>query len=214
MNPGNQKFEITDIAHPQYPFLHRIRALRDIGEDVKVGDLGGFVEHEGNLSFEPGDDAWVCDEAIAANESHVEDGAVLRDHAVVCGRAKVKWGAVMADYARAEDHADVDGARVVDHARISGYGLVCAITPARVPVVGGNSIVHGSVVGNVRLTGEAVVFSRARIYNESIDQVVVDENGQRMERSPDRDRLVPGEEYFVRNQPKRKQEHKRKEAQR
>ena len=25
----NQKYEITDIAHEQYPFLHRIRALRD-----------------------------------------------------------------------------------------------------------------------------------------------------------------------------------------
>ncbi len=210
----NEKYEITDIAHPGYPFLHRIRALRDIGEDVKAGDLGGFVEHEGNLSFEPGDDAWIYDDAIAANESHVEDGAILRDHAVVCGMAKVKWCAIMTDHARAEDHADVDGARVVDHARLSGFGLVCAITPARVPVVGGNSIVHGSVVGNVRLTGEAVVFSRARIYNEAIDQVVVDENGQRVERSPDRDRLVPGKEYFVRSRPKWEQGHKREEVQR
>ena len=55
----NQKYEITDIAHEKYPFLHRIRALRDIGTEVKAGDLGGFVEHEGNLSFEPGDDAYL-----------------------------------------------------------------------------------------------------------------------------------------------------------
>lgn len=41
---SNQKFEITDIAHEKYPFLHRIRALRDIGSEVKAGDLGGFVE--------------------------------------------------------------------------------------------------------------------------------------------------------------------------
>lgn len=45
----NQKYEITGIAHKEYPFLHRIRALRDIGTAVKAGDLGGFVEHEGNL---------------------------------------------------------------------------------------------------------------------------------------------------------------------
>ena len=37
MNPGNQKFEITDIAHPEYPFLHRIRALRDRSEERRVG---------------------------------------------------------------------------------------------------------------------------------------------------------------------------------
>lgn len=47
----NQKYEITDIAHEKYLFLHRIRALRDIGSEVKAGDLGGFVEHEGNLSY-------------------------------------------------------------------------------------------------------------------------------------------------------------------
>ena len=33
----NQKYEITEIAHEKYPFLHRIRALRDIGSEVKTG---------------------------------------------------------------------------------------------------------------------------------------------------------------------------------
>ena len=46
----NQKFEITGIAHEEYPFLHRIRALRDIGPTVKAGDLGGFVEQIGRAS--------------------------------------------------------------------------------------------------------------------------------------------------------------------
>ena len=45
----NQKYEITDIVHPQYPWLHRIRALRDVREDVHAGDLGGFVQSEENL---------------------------------------------------------------------------------------------------------------------------------------------------------------------
>ena len=36
----NEKYEITDIAHERYPFLRRIRALRDIGEEVKAGDSG------------------------------------------------------------------------------------------------------------------------------------------------------------------------------
>ena len=62
----NQKYEITEIAHEKYPFLHRIRALRDIGSEVKTGTLGGFVESEDNLSFRPGDDAWLFDDAIAA----------------------------------------------------------------------------------------------------------------------------------------------------
>ena len=41
---SNQKYEITDMAHEEYPFLHRIRALRDICGEICAGDIGGFVE--------------------------------------------------------------------------------------------------------------------------------------------------------------------------
>ena len=47
---SNQKYEITDMAHEEYPFLHRIRALRDICGEIRAGDIGGFVESESNLS--------------------------------------------------------------------------------------------------------------------------------------------------------------------
>ena len=50
---SNQKYEITDIAHEEYPFLHRIRALRDICGEICAGDIGGFVESESNLSAGP-----------------------------------------------------------------------------------------------------------------------------------------------------------------
>ena len=49
---SNSKYEITDIAHKTYPFLHRIRALQDIGDWAKAGDLGGFVESESNLAVD------------------------------------------------------------------------------------------------------------------------------------------------------------------
>ena len=32
---SNQKYEITDMAHEEYPFLHRIRALRDICGEIR-----------------------------------------------------------------------------------------------------------------------------------------------------------------------------------
>lgn len=35
-----KKYEITDIAHPVYPELHRIRALREVSGDVAYGTLG------------------------------------------------------------------------------------------------------------------------------------------------------------------------------
>ena len=69
---SNQKYEITDMAHEEYPFLHRIRALRDICGEIRAGDIGGFVESESNLSAEPGDCAWIFDDAIAAGDAYVD----------------------------------------------------------------------------------------------------------------------------------------------
>ena len=55
--------------------LHRIRALRDINEDVHAGDLGGFVESTENLDASCG--AWVY------------DNARVYDNACVSGDARV-----------------------------------------------------------------------------------------------------------------------------
>ncbi|MCO7108103.1 hypothetical protein NIA69_01465 [Gemmiger formicilis] len=38
----DEKYEITDIAHPDNPKLHRIRALIDLTENIHVGDLGAL----------------------------------------------------------------------------------------------------------------------------------------------------------------------------
>ena len=38
-----KKYEITDIAHPDNPNLHRIRAVTDLTEDVLAGMLGGYA---------------------------------------------------------------------------------------------------------------------------------------------------------------------------
>ena len=203
MNLDNKKYEITDIVHEKYPFLHRIRALRDVGPTVKAGDLGGFVEGEWNLSQEDAD-SWIYHNAIAANAACVESGAILRDDAVVCGEARVQEMAVMAGSARAEDHAVVNGARVEGSARVSGHGMAFSISPSKFPVVSGASVVHGIVSGNILLTGEAVVLGDEKIANDALDRLVVTEEGRRIERSPVRDQLVPSAQYFGRNKPRQK----------
>lgn len=210
MNISNQKYEITDIAHEKYPFLHRIRALRDIGATVKAGDLGGFVEHEGNLSFEPGDDAWIFHDAIAANAACVESGSILRDEAVVCGEAKVRWQSMISDYARVEDHAEIGGAWIELYAKVSAHAVVSSLPNGCSPTVSGESVIHGIVSGNVLVTDAAVVLGDEKIVNESMDRLVLTEEGRRIERGPGRDELLPSAQYFGRNKPKQK----RKEAER
>lgn len=102
---SNQKYEITDMAHEEYPFLHRIRALRDICGEICAGDIGGFVESESNLSAEPGDCAWIFDDAIAAGDAYVDRDACLRGDAIACGSAYVSKGSVMSGHSHAEDNA-------------------------------------------------------------------------------------------------------------
>lgn len=207
MNMDAKKFEITDIAHEKYPFLHRIRALRDVGPTVKAGDLGGFVEGEWNLSQED-ESSWIFHDAIAANMACVESGAILRDQAVVCGEARVRGNSIVADNARVEDHAVIDGAWVDGFARVSGHGMAFAITPSKFPVISGDSTIHGIVSGNIRVTGEAVVLGDEKIVNEALDQLVVTEKGRRIERDPNRDQLMPCSQYLGRNKPKQKRKGK------
>ena len=192
MNMNNQKYEITDIAHEKYPFLHRIRAVRDIGSEVKAGDLGGFVESESNLSYEQGDDAWIFNDAIAAGESHVDKGSVLRERAIICDSAYVSHGAELSGDSRAEDSAYIRGARLKDHARASGNSMVLQSPDTQVsPVLTGNCAVYGKVMGDVMLTGAVVVISNETISNDSPDTLSVDEHGRTILRDPLRDELVP-----------------------
>lgn len=188
-NIENHKYEITDIAHETYPFLHRIRALRDIGSEVKAGDLGGFVEAEWNLSYEDSD-SWIFDDAIAANCAYVCEGACLRKQAIACGNSSLRKGAVLSGHARVEDTACISGGLVTGYARVSSRGMVNSYEE-KSPVITGESIVLGMVTGNVRVTGEAVILGDEKIFNDAIDRLILTEKGRSIERDPARDELVP-----------------------
>ena len=174
MKTTNQKYEITDIPHEQYPFLHRIRALRDIGVEVRAGDLGGFVESESNLSFEPGDDAWIFDNAIACNNAYVSHSSVMTGHS------------------RAEDDAYIRGAVLSAHARASGRSMILhAQDTLAVPLLSGQCAVYGKVSGDVRLTGTALVISGEEICNDTLDTLLISGKNRSVIRSSFRDQLAP-----------------------
>ena len=116
----NEKYELTEEFKEietlregwlQKIKVYRIRALRAFA-DVKIGDLGGFVETKQNLSNMG--NAWVYGNA------EVYDNARVRDNAWVCGDA---W---VCDNARVCNNARVYGnARVCDNAKVYGNAEVC-----------------------------------------------------------------------------------------
>ena len=66
--------------------LHRIKAVAEFGI-VKVGDLGGWIEKEENLSHEG--DAWVWGDAKIYGDAEVWGDAKIYGDAEVCGNAKI-----------------------------------------------------------------------------------------------------------------------------
>ena len=80
--------------------LYRIEATKDIEKfGVKVGDLGGYIEKEDNLSG----DAWVSGDALVC------DNAWVSGDALVYGNAKVSGDALVSGDARVCGDAEVGG---------------------------------------------------------------------------------------------------------
>ena len=163
-----------------------------MGGEVKAGDLGGFVESESNLSYEPGDDAWIFEDAIACGNAYVDRNSCLRGSSVACGNAYVSRGAVLTGQARAEDDAYVRGAVLTDHARASGFAVIVHDQDTgSAPTLSGHCAVYGRVSGDVRLTGSALVISGEEIQNDTLDTLVMDGQTRAVIRDASRDELAP-----------------------
>ena len=163
-----KKYEITDIAHPDNPKLHRIRALTDVGTEVHKGDLGGFVETENNLDQEGF--AWIGEDAIACEDSYIGGDAILADSAVARDSAYVGNNAVIADHAVGQDNAIVCGGYISGNSCICGNAILNADTQTLcAPMIGGNARVYGELTGNVVSQGSAIVLRGVKLYNTTAD---------------------------------------------
>lgn len=200
---NNLKFEITDIAHEKYPFLHRIRALRDVGIEVRAGDLGGFVEGERNLSQEQDDASWIFDDAIAAGCAFVDKDSCLRDEAIVCEEAYVTQRSTLSGHARAEGAAYIRGSILSEYARVSSAAMVLDFKKSgKSPKLSGHCTVCGTVAGAVEVTGTAVVLWEEKIRNTTQDTLVLDGKSRSFVRDPSRDELAPHRQRENQKKPK------------
>lgn len=126
----NKKYELTNetIEYGIYT-LHRIRALKDFDE-VKAGELGGWVESQYNLSQDG--DCWIYDDAKVFDGARVLGDAKVCDAAKIYGHAMIYDNAIVFGCATIRDSAMVRGrAAIWDSAIISGcaevdsYAQIC-----------------------------------------------------------------------------------------
>ena len=152
--------------------LFRIKALKDFN-DVKNGDIGGYVESENNLS-QLGDcwiydNAKVCDNAVVWGNAKVCYKAKVCDNARVWGNAQI-WGSVVIygnayvfGNARVEDNAVVwNNAQIYGYAKVCDNAQVCddAIVRDDARVFANAQIYDNAVVvGNAQICGDAIISS-------------------------------------------------------
>ena len=127
-----KKYELTDetMETSSGNILRRIRALTEIRTamgTVQPGDLGGWVELEGNLAQDGS--AWVSDDARVFGNARVSGSAWISGDARVFGNARVYGDARVSGNARVFGNAWVSGnALVSDDARVLGNARVSDIT--------------------------------------------------------------------------------------
>lgn len=199
-NKRNDKYCITGIVHWQYPFLHRIRALRNIGDKVKAGDLGGFVESEQNLSFEPGDDAWLFDDSICCNEARVDKNSILKDNAEVSGRAYITGGSTLSCTVKVANSAYICGARLSFGCMVLGKAMIVPLhKTGRAPMLGGDIFIYGVVSGDVRVAGKLVIMENEKIQNSTLDTLNIVSGHRTITLDESRETLRPLSRQPVRN---------------
>ena len=114
-----KKYELTDDSITfMGRKLFKIRAIRSFN-DVAVGDLGGYIEKEENLSHD--NDAWISDNARISGNARISDKAHIYDHADISGDACIYGNAHISGNAHIYDHVNISGnAHIYDHADIYG----------------------------------------------------------------------------------------------
>ena len=186
---SQKKYEITEITHPKYPWLHRIRARCQVNEQVGPGALGGYVQTEDNLSQDG--TCWIYDQAICCEEAVVEDDGRMFDGAVARGSALISGDARMFERAVAEGNSSFFSGELKEDARLSGNAVVQQSDNGLSPLIGGKSNVYGTVCGWFVVNDN--IFEGEHYVNRTEDMFILKE-GKREVLVKQR-KLEPPEEY-------------------
>lgn len=119
-----KKYELTEPeTQSDGTVLYRIRALRAIPRfEVEVGDLGGLVQSEENLSQDG--DCWIDRTSMAIGNSRVEGNAKVITYSTIKHKAKVCDVATIRE-STIKNNAKVYSAAHVHSSSVGGDSLIC-----------------------------------------------------------------------------------------
>ena len=175
--------------------LRQIRALIAIPlSGVSVGDVGGWIEKEENLS-QASDSAWI------SGHAQISGNARIYDNARISGNAQISGGAWISG------HAQISGnAWIYDNARIYGkawiYGDARIYGNAQIyggAWISGNAQIYGNawIYGIARISGHAWIYGDARIYKVNVEATRTDGYTFTVAPTPNGPRVIAGCRYLT-----------------
>lgn len=157
-----KKYELTEYTiDVNGTTLYQIRYLKPFKkESVKVGDFGGFIESEENLSHEG--DCLVLDDGIAMGNARVTMNGVIRHSSQVWGNALIKGDVELRNGCQVYGHTVLAGKVMIkDHARIDMHKLPDnSIHPAHI-------YEDVQVSGEAKIKGKAILFGSVSVFGEA-----------------------------------------------
>jgi len=149
----NPKFKLIKAGK-----FYRIQALKKL-PGIKIGDLGGFVETEQNLSHDG--NCWINHDAKVIGKARVFGNAMIESQATIMGAAKVYDNARVFNRAIVSGNAEIFGnAEVSEDAKVHGFAKVYN----NASIYGkANVYDNAEISGNATISGEAMIFGTAKI---------------------------------------------------
>ena len=142
--------------------LFRVRALKNFN-DVKVGDIGGYIEKEYNLSHRG--DCWIYDDAKVFCNARIFDNAKAFNNVEIYGNSQVFNNAMVYGNAIVYGCTEIFGnAMVYGDAEV--YGNAGVYDDAR--ILGNAQVLNNAkIYGNVKIYGDAKVYGNTQIYSNA-----------------------------------------------
>lgn len=177
----NKKYEILkdDYVCLSEGKAYRIKALKSFN-DVKAGDLGGYIQNESNLSHDG--DCWLYDNAKVFENARVLDNARIKDEALVYGNSTVYNDAFVSGESEVYDNSKVfEKARIWENAEIFGNAMIFGSAEIKdFAVINAFAKVYGNAVVSdySSVSGDAIVYDNAGIFDRAfvVDHTTVSEN--------------------------------------
>lgn len=145
--------------------LYRIKSLKDFN-DVKVGDLGGYVESEDNLSHNGNcwiyDDSTVYDSATTIkDDATVKDNSSVHHYVILSDRCSVDESSEIANDVTISGNVQITNSNIQHDCKIDGIIDIVSSEIQTSDITGDISIskskiFHSVVSKNVQLTGVSI----------------------------------------------------------